>query len=320
LNSIVDGTLVFLLVLAPFIESTAIPDSISRSRFIKSYELYVIYFVVRSLGLMSSFISLKISVDRLLVLIRPKVKKFTENKTGFKVTATAFFFASFSVFLPKWFYFDIVPDKSVARPNTTDKYEVYKIIVLQSRHSSSYISLSNLIAPTTALGLMTLVNIVLILTAIASIKRLTCLSAYNRNKFAIVKSVQFSNDRVGLPNVRFNISNRDRFRRPKGIHWSSLIMTIWITVIHQLHHFMAILLNVHFLNKPESFYNPNILFLIYLSLIISHSSNVIVYCIYNRKFAWHFKRHFKKQFACVPKCFFGKKIKRRFNLETSTLF
>jgi hypothetical protein len=272
-NSVIDGMITILVILFPFIEfveSSVVPESLAKSYFIKIYELYVVYYLMRILGLVSALISLKVSFDRLLLLIRSNRKMV--KRTHFQYVILLFFFISIFVYSPKMFFMRVT--KSIVVNGTRNTALTYQTYTIQIDQKSVQAKLSHSLGIVVPLGTTVFMNIVNLTLIISSY----CIIQVLKNRRRPLDNLAYE---TNVNKATFLTLSQQRI----------LYMVIWITILNPFHQYFMFYSILHRMiyGKSYIYRNRYVTSLIHFVFIFSHSANAIVYCIFDKKFASHFQ-------------------------------
>jgi hypothetical protein len=259
LNSIVDGLLELLLVPIAFTNSTLLQSYVAKSYWLTLYKLIVQYYLARSLGLFSTLINLKISIDRLARILIRNTKSKLNNNESVKLSVVVMLFISYGIYFPKILFMRI---SNVNNTRLSNGSHVYLIVFQKSSAYSSFVNfLSNHATTTPVFIFMVLVNISLV--------------------FCLINKV--------------NIVSRYSTETQRCIQRNVVYMVIWITTISAINQLLLILAFVIDFRSLGLSSNSNRFFLHFLH-IICHSANIIIYYVYDENFSIRLKIIFVNKF------------------------
>jgi hypothetical protein len=289
LNSMVDGVLLFTRMLGPFLDSPAFPVW-SQSYFLQFYELYIVYYVSRSLDLLSSLISIRISIERLLMVKSDEITPKAREKIS--KLMTVFVIMPFILFMPGLFYKRIAPIVDDGRlgynmsNQTFEKQRYYVYYVKDSGFAIFTNYFFHYIVYFMTLSMMAVLNLILI----CKIKKLGKVKYSFQTNHKLTKG-QIRYEKAKSKHTRI-------FARSQAIKRRSVTMVLWITSIYSGGHFtFAAATSLYLFNKEKFVFTSGlILFCFQFLETLSHGSNILIYFLYNRTFAGHLKQIIRSAF------------------------
>jgi hypothetical protein len=265
-NSIVDAALLTVRILLPFVDSPALPVW-SASYFVRAYKLYVITYAARSLDLLSSVLSIRISIERLVLLKSNEITP-TPSRQDIKRAEYLVIALPFVLFMPALFFQKVSSRVAEGRSiGSNDTASVFYIEYLNRSLGAIFINhILHFFVYFITLGTMFVLNLMLI-CKIRQLGQYLRLSTNSRTKSS--------------SNAKTKINSQTMKRR-------SLSMVIWITSIYSIGHLtftIATLVNIFSVGNYHCFTNGLVLFLVHLCEILSHGLGIFIYTQYNRTFA-----------------------------------
>ncbi len=268
LNSIVDGTLLFSLILTPFVDSTLL-STWSKSYPLKLYQLYVIYYLGRSLELFSSIVSIKISVHRFLLIKLGYESSI--NKSNFKLMALLMLIVSLCVNIPTMYFYEL--KKMQTDQNQTHILSVYEVVYTYTKENKSSINnffyyflicTPNLIA----VVLMLCINCVLILMIIEKFRR--------KNGSLI--------EHVNKTETEFNVRNQLIIhRRSKVVKRQTMLMVFLVIALNSLSQLSVLIMSL--IKADIIMHSKTRKIFIHLIFVVSHGLSILIFYKYNKQFA-----------------------------------
>jgi hypothetical protein len=266
----------------PLINSSSY-TALDASYWLNVYRVYGLFYSSRSLGLLGSLLNIKISIDR-LHLIKSKYivsldRLNTEtNSKRFKILSLVFVLTAFGINTPKMFFVKIFETVNNSTDHCLAACTQYKAVILQD---SSLAIFSHILAI-----YLTHIPLVVVLIVLNSI----LISNVNKKKECYQNGLVSTRDnelhelrRTGSsqPEIGHTVVSR------RGIQHKTTRLIIYATALHSIDQLVLIIVNLFLIiNQEKSFYTNRLLtFFIHFSLLVSHSSNIIIYYAYNRQFS-----------------------------------
>jgi hypothetical protein len=288
INSVVDCILVSSLVLVPFIKSSLYP-SIDGAYWMNVYRIGGLAYFFRSLGFLSSFISIKISIDRLRFVKSKYTANLGSNTSKLQMAKVLgpLFVIAFGANIPKMMFASIVEvnKNGSSSCNCTE----YKSIL----STGSNLAIVNqtlvvnginvfIVCALIVLNTLLVINICKKFNDAASKNRNQQIELANLNTIGVIEQIDRNKRATAtIASIRQIETRQERMKRDTAqlVVWSALLNLVDQLALVSINLFLV-------LDRGKSIYsNRSLIFAVHLLLLLSHSANIFIYSLFNKQFA-----------------------------------